>query len=643
MSLHNLVVRGREPDVPFRAIRTIEVELSEPLPDLVAQTDPQGTEYVLYRVLVRLHHHPLGLIVVDVSEGPVGTTALETRIYADLGPAITAHLRDDMLLDVSELISSPPIEGACRSSELRINPAPLATVIVCTFGRPRQLRSALHALLALSYENFEVIVVDNDPSDPVTIDLFESEFAASSNVRYIAEPKRGLSNARNSGIAAARGDIIAFTDDDIVVDKEWLSALVCGFDEAGDIVCVTGLTLASELDSPAQQIFEQYGAFNKGYETLLFERDVNLANTLLYPYTAGVFGGGGNCAVRRKSVEGKLEFDRRLGPGTLAYGAEDLDLFVKFILSGKKIRYVPVAIAWHEHRRSYGDLRWQMFTYGAGSTGLLTKWMLTDRRVTLLLVRLVPKILSLLRHQMSEASDKTVPSDLRRLERFGYIYGPIAYLRSAFADRWDRSAGRESASSTAQHEDLLPLTSNGQLLIVSPHLDDAVFSCSGVIKSARNPFVHTVFVGDAPAELDHLGPGVGRQRPPGAQILDGDVDGARQAALGFAHAELADSGHLQKSTQNPAMDRRQHHVSHQVRRERQDGGQLVAGELGPHAEKADIRYALEHSGEAVASRIAHAAATTVGVRAKVAWTVATGSASSPSKALARTKAIEWVT
>ena len=92
-------------------------------------------------------------------------------------------------------------------------------------------------MLDLSYENFEVIVVDNDPSDPVTAKLFESDFADVPNARYIAEPKRGLSAARNRGIAAARGDIIAFTDDDIVVDKEWLSALVGGFDEAGDIVC----------------------------------------------------------------------------------------------------------------------------------------------------------------------------------------------------------------------------------------------------------------------------------------------------------------------------------------------------------------------------------------------------------------------
>ena len=141
-----------------------------------------------------------------------------------------------------------------------------------------------------------------------------------------------------------------------------------------------------------------------------------------------------------------------------------------------------------------------MFTYGAGSTALLAKWILTDRRVVLHLLRLVPKVLRLLRQQMSEASVKAVPSDLRRLERFGYIYGPIAYLRSAFVDRWDRSSGNEPATSTALHEDLLALSSKAQLPIVSPHLDDAVFSCSGVIKGAHNPVVHTLFAGDAPAD-----------------------------------------------------------------------------------------------------------------------------------------------
>ncbi len=121
----------------------------------------------------------------------------------------------------------------------------------------------------------------------------------------------------------------------------------------GTIACVTGLTLASELESPAQTIFEQYGAFNKGYEARLFKRDANPASTILYPYTAGVFGGGGNSAVRLDCFPHGLRFDRRLGPGSMAFGAEDLDIFLQTILGGKFIQYVPGAIAWHEHRRSY--------------------------------------------------------------------------------------------------------------------------------------------------------------------------------------------------------------------------------------------------------------------------------------------------
>jgi len=500
MNLHDLVVRGPEPDLVFEAIRTVEFELSRPPADLLAQTDAEGNEYVLYRVLVRLHHHPLGFVLVDLAKDPVSAEELNARIRDELGPAIRAHLRADGMAEDSDDISPLQPADGCHFSLLPTGPSPLASVIVCTFGRPRQLRAALRALHNLSYENFEVIVVDNDPSDPTTIELISSEFADSPLLRYVAEPRRGLSVARNSGIAVARGDIIAFTDDDIVVDQEWLSALVGGFDEAGDIVCVTGLTLAADLESPAQQIFERYGAFNKGYETLTFDREVNPSNTLLYPYTAGVFGGGGNCAVRVRSVDGTFEFDSRLGPGTQAFGAEDLDLFLKFIMSGKKIRYVPVAVAWHEHRRSYEDLRWQMFTYGAGSTALLTKWLLTDHRVALHFVRLVPKIVRLLRHQSSEANVEAVPSDLRRLERLGYLYGPMAYLRSAFVRRRGRSATLESVASSTPSDDFGTLRKRGQLLVVSPHLDDAVFSCSGIVKGVHKSHVHTLFAGDAPRD-----------------------------------------------------------------------------------------------------------------------------------------------
>ena len=447
LNLRSLVMRGREPELPFQPVRTIEVELSQPLSSLGTETSLDGAKYVIFRVLVRLHHHPLGFIIVNLDDGPMSARTLQERICEKLGDEITAHLRADSLLSDPVLTTLLPVVGECRSKELSTTPEPLVSVIICTVSRPRQLRAAMWALFELSYKNFEVIIVDNNPRDRATLELFESEYAQLSNVKYVAEPTRGLSAARNSGMAEARGDIIAFTDDDIMVDREWLTALVGGFDEAGDVACVTGLTLASELDSAAQQLFEQYGAFNKGYETLLFDRDVHIAPTLLYPYSAGVFGGGGNSAVRLGDIGGKVSFDRRLGPGTPAFGAEDLDVFLQIIESGKQIRYVPDAIAWHEHRRSYVDLRWQMFTYGAGLTAFLTKLIVTDRRVAGRILRRVPRVLGLLHQQSNEASAETVPRDLRRLERLGYLYGPIAFVRSAVAIWWRRGSLKHRAES----------------------------------------------------------------------------------------------------------------------------------------------------------------------------------------------------
>lgn len=358
---------------------------------------------------------------------------LEQQIWAEFGPAILTHLTADGFGQTgADYRPTFPIDATCKLRGERPDWNPLVSVVICTLSRPRQLQNALNALLALDYSNFEIIVVDNGPEDTSTASMIREHYSDLSNLRYEAEPLRGLSAARNRGVEVANGEILAFTDDDIIVDRYWLSSLVSGFDVEGTIACVTGLTLASELESPAQSLFEQYGAFNKGYESRLFKRDVNPASTILYPYTAGVFGGGGNSALRLECFLGGLRFDRRLGPGSMAFGAEDLDIFLQTILGGKYIRYVPGAIAWHEHRRSYQDLRWQLFTYGAGFTALLTKYSLGDFRIALDLLRLAPRVITsrLLAGKREEVESHRLPKELRRLEVLGFLYGPIAYTRS---------------------------------------------------------------------------------------------------------------------------------------------------------------------------------------------------------------------
>ena len=84
-------------------------------------------------------------------------------------------------------------------------------------------------------------------------------------VRYVREPRPGLDWARNRAIAEARGDVIAFTDDDVAVDPGWIRALVAAFGSDETVAAVTGLVLPAELETEAQVLFERYRSFSRGF------------------------------------------------------------------------------------------------------------------------------------------------------------------------------------------------------------------------------------------------------------------------------------------------------------------------------------------------------------------------------------------
>src|SRR5690242_18447539 len=106
------------------------------------------------------------------------------------------------------------------------------SVILSTYNRAAQLGPALDHLLAQgrSAPSHEVIVVDNNSTD-TTRQVVEARVArAGGHLRYVFESKQGLSYARNAGILAARGDIIAFTDDDVRVSPEWVQVVAQAFE-----------------------------------------------------------------------------------------------------------------------------------------------------------------------------------------------------------------------------------------------------------------------------------------------------------------------------------------------------------------------------------------------------------------------------
>lgn len=117
----------------------------------------------------------------------------------------------------------------------------MITVIVCTYNRCESLRRTLNSLAQLSAADvsWELVVVDNhskdDTAEVVRRFVENSTFA----IRYVFEINQGLSYARNAGIRAARGEIIAFTDDDVVVDSNWLCELQRTFDQFDQFECIT--------------------------------------------------------------------------------------------------------------------------------------------------------------------------------------------------------------------------------------------------------------------------------------------------------------------------------------------------------------------------------------------------------------------
>ena len=421
--------------------RIVDVELSLPLAPL------EAAGWSSAHLVVRLHGQPLGTVDVDLSDGPVSPARVREHVEARLAGPVQRHLRADGIDRVDQTCAPGHDRHRCLEALEPPAPAPLVTVVIPTHNRAEQLRAGLDSMLRLTYPALEVVVVDNAPSDSSTRDMVKNEFAFDPRIRYVHVSRAGASRARNIGARLANGEFLAFTDDDAVVDPLWVSGLIAGFRDDPGVACVTGLTLPASLETPAERAFELFGGMGLGFEPRIFDLQENRGVTLLYPYTAG-FGASNNVAFRRREFFELGGFDVTLGPATPVYGAEDLDLLLAVILAGHRIAYQPSACVRHRHRETFSELYWQVFTYSAGMTALLTKVFLSDRRVAADLARRVPKLLpaAFLRSHRSgeEVGVGRYAPEIRWLERLGFLYGPLAYARSRIATRESDSGLRDA-------------------------------------------------------------------------------------------------------------------------------------------------------------------------------------------------------
>lgn len=322
-----------------------------------------------------------------------------------------------------------------------------ASVVICTVGTNPLLVKAVDAILDQNHKNFELIVVDNAPrTGAVRQALADIE---DDRMRIIKQPRSGLSNARNAGVSAAAGEIIAFTDDDAQAHPDWLGAMcdVFAADHSRHVGAVTGPVFPAELAHDSQRYFEARGGFPKALDPTVWtvgtpDESVAWLGTPgqggpLYPVTTARVGAGVSMAYRREALETMGEFDTRLGAGTVTGGGEDLDAFARVLRCGYAIVTTPDAVIHHVHRRDLEGLKKQTYGDGTGMAALLTKSVLTHPSNVVTLARRVPAVARRVapNSERMTGSEPGVPPELTRNEIQGFLRGPFLFAKAALANQ----------------------------------------------------------------------------------------------------------------------------------------------------------------------------------------------------------------
>jgi O-antigen biosynthesis protein len=226
-------------------------------------------------------------------------------------------------------------------------PWPRVSVVVCSYNGARTIGDCLEGLLHLEYPDFEVIVIDDGSTDST------AAIAAEYGVRLISTENRGLSHARNIGMEAATGEIVAYLDDDACPDPHWLTYLAATFlstTHAG----VGGPNIALVGDGPIADCVAN--APGNPTHVLLSDREAEHIP-------------GCNMAFRKACLQAIGGFDPQF-----RVAGDDVDVCWRLRQCGWTLGFSPAAMVWH-HRRNSLRAYWKQQTgYGKAEALLEGKW-----------------------------------------------------------------------------------------------------------------------------------------------------------------------------------------------------------------------------------------------------------------------------
>jgi glycosyltransferase involved in cell wall biosynthesis len=333
--------------------RLIDVELSKPLRPVCLSQDQNGLG-----IVARWHGRPIGFHMEERTAG----ARLEPEAWRE---TVDRYFAASLLAArVEEALPMP-----------RLATRPSLTIAICTRNRADRLARLLRSLDPIvgtaAFPSIEVLIIDNGSTDH-TRDVARTFETA----RHVVEARAGLNFARNRAVVEARGQLIAFLDDDVVVDRGWLQGLAVAWQSRPDAGGYSGLVLPYRLDTQAQIMFERRGGFRRGFRRIEF-RSAHHHNPL-FPVGAGSVGAGCNMAFHRDLLVQLGGFDEALDTGAPLPGGGDLDIFYRVLRSGRPIIYEPSYAVHHEHRETLRELKRQYWSWGLGFMAFLVKSRRTD-------------------------------------------------------------------------------------------------------------------------------------------------------------------------------------------------------------------------------------------------------------------------
>ena len=245
---------------------------------------------------------------------------------------------------------------------------PQISLIVCTRNRAESLPACLNSIEQAAVANraveVELLIVNNGSTDATAAVLRAWQRSTSVRCRVLLAEQRGLSHARNCGLEHATGKIIAFTDDDCTVARDYLTQVERAYAaDAGPALRGGRVELGDPRDLP-------------------FTIKTDLAPQRFTGGHPGGFIHGCNLTMSRSALELVGRFDTRLGAGQPIGAAEDSDFVYRAHRSGVIVLYDPSIVVFHHHgRRDFAEVKLLQDVYNLGNGALYAKHGLRDRKL----------------------------------------------------------------------------------------------------------------------------------------------------------------------------------------------------------------------------------------------------------------------